>query len=145
VLVEDVSRTVNRLISRCSLRKNLLASLSNRVMAVARASDTLSRLWGLPVFQSAATFPSIFIASKDRQDNVALTFTQVGSLEAPYPDLSAVIRQSGTVLSPEAINLNSLFCMRFKLRSRKLSTVKTEVSPHGKNEFTNVRCDYWRI
>jgi hypothetical protein len=49
----------------------------------------------LPVFESAATFPMIFIARKSRARDHAACFTQVKSLDPPYPDIPALIEKCG--------------------------------------------------
>ncbi len=72
----------------------------------------------LPVFETSSTFPMIFIAQKGgsgvspdgtpaehRRDGETTTprFTQVKSLEEPYPDVLQIIRRDGHVLPPDAI------------------------------------------
>ncbi|CAA9362846.1 MAG: Putative type IIS restriction /modification enzyme, N-terminal half, partial [uncultured Chloroflexia bacterium] len=57
----------------------------------------------LPVFQTAATFPMIFVARKDQQDRTPTVFTQVKSLSEPYPDVAALIDQAGQQLPADAI------------------------------------------
>lgn len=61
----------------------------------------------LPVFPSAATFPMIFIAQSGKLANDSTVFTQVKSLEHPYPNVSAIIRERGQTLPPTAINSSS--------------------------------------
>jgi hypothetical protein len=56
----------------------------------------------LPVFETAATFPMIFIAEKGGQDR-DLKFTQVPDLETPYPDIGAIISASGHTLKRTSI------------------------------------------
>ena len=56
----------------------------------------------LPVFLTAATFPMIFIAMKGSSHATPL-FTQVKSLNAPYPDVKALIEQHGQRLPTTAI------------------------------------------
>ncbi|MBW8015121.1 MAG: N-6 DNA methylase [Planctomycetes bacterium] len=56
----------------------------------------------LPVFETAATFPMIFVAQKTETKSET-TFTQVKTLDSPYPDVKAIIRQSGSVLPSDAI------------------------------------------
>jgi hypothetical protein len=60
----------------------------------------------LPVFETAATFPSIFIASRARPTEDT-TFVQVGSLNPPYPEMKEVIRQNGWILPKSAITLSN--------------------------------------
>ena len=49
----------------------------------------------LPVFQTAATFPIIFIAQTAKKVNLSTIFTRVKSLKSPYPDVLAIIRENG--------------------------------------------------
>ncbi|MFP5274489.1 Eco57I restriction-modification methylase domain-containing protein [Coleofasciculus sp.] len=58
----------------------------------------------LPVFQSASTFPMIFIAAKDNQGKDSVRFTQVDSLSPPYPDVLALSRDKGQVLPSGALS-----------------------------------------
>jgi type I restriction-modification system DNA methylase subunit len=57
----------------------------------------------LPVFKSAATFPMIFICSRASNNVGATIFTQVKSLEHPYPNVREIIQHSGTTLPRNAI------------------------------------------
>jgi methylase of polypeptide subunit release factors len=57
----------------------------------------------LPVFQSATTYPMIFIAQNIKPGNNSTIFTQVKSLESPYPDVAEIIRDKGQNLPPTAI------------------------------------------
>ena len=57
----------------------------------------------LPVFKSAATFPMIFIG-QNGEVNKSTIFTQVKSLESPYPDILAIIRDKGETLANNALN-----------------------------------------
>ncbi|MDZ7956922.1 MAG: TaqI-like C-terminal specificity domain-containing protein [Aulosira sp. DedQUE10] len=57
----------------------------------------------LPVFKSAATFPMIFIAQNGKF-NQSTIFTQVKSLEFPYPNVLAIIRDKGETLPNNALN-----------------------------------------
>ena len=58
----------------------------------------------LPVFQSAATFPMIFVAQQGKMLNGSTLFTQIKSLEPPYPDVAAILCQQNTTLPLNAIN-----------------------------------------
>ena len=58
----------------------------------------------LPVFETAATFPMIFVARKGKDHHSEAIFTQVKSLEDPYPDILAIVRKSGYSLPNGAIN-----------------------------------------
>jgi len=58
----------------------------------------------LPVFQSASAYPMIFAAQKGRNAFGGPTsFTQVKSLDAPYPDVDALIRTQGSPLPDDSI------------------------------------------
>ncbi len=57
----------------------------------------------LPVFATAATFPMIFITQRSAAAH-APHFTQVKSLEEPYPDVRLLINTHGSVLPADAIN-----------------------------------------
>ena len=56
----------------------------------------------LPVFEDAATFPMIFVARKKHAEAKTI-FTQVKSLEPPYPDVLALVRLHGQVLPRDAL------------------------------------------
>jgi hypothetical protein len=56
----------------------------------------------LPVFQSATAYPMIFVAQKGRGRSMPV-ITQVKSLEAPYPDVLAIVREYGRLLPSAAI------------------------------------------
>ena len=55
----------------------------------------------LPVFQSAMSYPLIMVAQKGVKDRDG-AFTRVDSLDPPYPDILAIIRESGTKLVPNS-------------------------------------------
>jgi TaqI-like C-terminal specificity domain/Eco57I restriction-modification methylase len=57
----------------------------------------------LPVFKSATAYPMIFICSHQSPINRDSLFTQVKSLEHPYPNVREVIKQSGSILPSNAI------------------------------------------
>lgn len=63
---------------------------------------TITDFGELSVFE-AATFPMIFIASKRQVDQQSPIFTQVKSLDPPYPDVQALILKSGKTLPGSAI------------------------------------------
>ncbi len=56
----------------------------------------------LPVFR-AATFPMIFIARKEHGSHSSPVFTQVKSLEPPYPDVLALVNSEGQRLPADAV------------------------------------------
>jgi methylase of polypeptide subunit release factors len=57
----------------------------------------------LPVFESAAVLVMIFLAQKQANMKEDTQFTQVQSLESPYPDVLAIIKKSGQNLPKDAI------------------------------------------
>lgn len=61
----------------------------------------------LPVFEASATFPMIFVSKKKTNTLPEATkgpvFTQVKSLDAPYPDVGALIQQYGKELGKDSI------------------------------------------
>ena len=58
----------------------------------------------LPVFRSAATWAMIFVGQKAPTASQSPMFTQVRSLDPPYPDLLSIIRHNGIRLSTDAID-----------------------------------------
>lgn len=72
---------------------------------IAKSTDVLSitDFGDLPVFTSATAYPMIFIAHKGGQ-HAATCYTQVPSLDPPYPDVREVIRTDGQTLPGDAIN-----------------------------------------
>jgi hypothetical protein len=59
----------------------------------------------LPVFQSATAYPMIFLAQKGKNAvGDPITFTQVESLDPPYPDVAALVREAGRPLPSDAIS-----------------------------------------
>ena len=58
----------------------------------------------LPVFESAATFPMIMIAQKHPAEVGSTSFTQVGSLDPPYPDVGAIVREEGYLIEKEGLS-----------------------------------------
>lgn len=58
----------------------------------------------LPVFEAAATFPMVFITQKGAISKNDFSFTQVKNLDAPYPDIPAVVQQQGHKLSFKSID-----------------------------------------
>jgi adenine-specific DNA-methyltransferase len=64
--------------------------------------QTITDFGELSVFE-AATFPMIFIARKHKAMEQSPIFTQVKNLDPPYPDIRALIQQSGKPLLSSAI------------------------------------------
>jgi adenine-specific DNA-methyltransferase len=56
----------------------------------------------LPVFD-AATFPMIFVAQRGKDSNISTLFTQVKSLDLPYPNVAAVVNEQGKYLPKDAL------------------------------------------
>lgn len=56
----------------------------------------------LPVFETSATFPMVFVAQKT-EIKAETMFTQVKTLDPPYPDVKAIIQQNGSKLPADAI------------------------------------------
>jgi hypothetical protein len=61
----------------------------------------------LPVFNSATAYPMIFVAQNEKINSKSTIFTKVKSLEAPYPDVSAIIRGNGQTLPSTAMSGSS--------------------------------------
>jgi TaqI-like C-terminal specificity domain/Eco57I restriction-modification methylase len=61
----------------------------------------------LPVFKNAATFPMIFIAQNSEIEFQSTIFTQVKTLDFPYPNIPAIISSQGLLLPQNAINGNN--------------------------------------
>jgi type I restriction-modification system DNA methylase subunit len=58
----------------------------------------------LPVFKNAATFPMIFIAQNSKIQSQSTIFTQVKTLDSPYPNIPSLISSQGLLLPQNAIN-----------------------------------------
>ncbi|RAM51912.1 MAG: class I SAM-dependent DNA methyltransferase [Hapalosiphonaceae cyanobacterium JJU2] len=58
----------------------------------------------LPVFKSATAYPMIFLAQSGQTASKSTIFTQIKSLETPYPDVLAITKQQGQTLPYTAIN-----------------------------------------
>jgi type I restriction-modification system DNA methylase subunit len=58
----------------------------------------------LPVFESAAVLVMIFLAQKQSDIKLNTQFTQVQSLESPYPDIKTVIYEQGTILPNNSLH-----------------------------------------
>ena len=57
----------------------------------------------LPVFEAAATFPTIFVAQLGSGRKEQCRYTQVQSLNPPYPDLHSLVHSQGSELAATAI------------------------------------------
>lgn len=58
----------------------------------------------LPVFKSATTYPMIFIGQNGEANKLTTIFTEVKSLNPPYPDVLAVMQEKGETLPNNALN-----------------------------------------
>jgi hypothetical protein len=68
---------------------------------------TITDFGDLPVFETATAYPMIFVAQKEGQKEGTTVFTQVESLEPPYPDVRAVISAQGRRLESDAFSGNT--------------------------------------
>jgi hypothetical protein len=85
------------------LRADYGSALREKFASVASVRS-ITDFGELPVFETAATFPMIFIAQQKLPSATdKFTFTPVKSLDAPYPDVISVIAASGSLLPREAI------------------------------------------
>jgi hypothetical protein len=92
----------------------------------------------LPVF-TAATFPMIFIARKSRPGAVGALFTQVKSLEDPYPDVRALIERDGHRL-PESAFRGANWVLADCTTADRLEKMERAGVPLG--EYVNGRIYY---
>lgn len=78
----------------------------------------------LPIFGSATAYPMIFVAQKEQASNQPTLYTEVKSLDPPYPDVLAIMQQSGQMLPPNALNGADwmLFDATSSTRLRKMKT-----------------------
>ncbi len=73
-------------------------------MASETRIESITDFGELPVFQTAATFPMIIVAKKGRVAVQIPVFTQVKTLEPPYPDVKPIIGAIGNALPPDAVS-----------------------------------------
>jgi hypothetical protein len=57
----------------------------------------------LPVFETAVSYPMIFVAARRRVAQQRPVFAHVRSLEAPYPDIGQLLQKCGTRLPSSAL------------------------------------------
>jgi type I restriction-modification system DNA methylase subunit len=74
-----------------------------KMLAAKTTVRSITDFGELPVFENAATFPMVIVAKKNGQPLGRPMFTQVKSLDPPYPDVLALNREQGSVLSSGAI------------------------------------------
>lgn len=87
-------------------RANYGAILRNHIAEICWVRS-ITDFGDLPVFESATAYPMIFIAQKEQAENekrLPTLYTEVKSLEPPYPDVLAIIEQNGHKLPPDALN-----------------------------------------
>ncbi len=94
----------------------------------------------LPVFV-AATFPMIFITQKQRTDKQSFVFTQVKSLDPPYPDIYALVKKQGQNLPETAIKGDN-----WTLTDNKVASFITKLESQliTLNDYVNGQI-YWGI
>lgn len=98
-------------------------------MAKGAAVLSITDFGDLPVFEAATAYPMIFVAQKGG-DKVATRFTQVKSLAEPYPDVRALIEQSGQALPPDALNGEN-WSLTDNTTAARLRTMATASIPLG--------------
>jgi hypothetical protein len=84
----------------------------------------------LPVFESATAYPMIFTAQKESNKNRTTTFTQVRTLDPPYPDVAALIREQGHLLPSDALD-GSNWSLTDQSTSSRLRKMRTSGIPLG--------------
>jgi type I restriction-modification system DNA methylase subunit len=91
----------------------------------------------LPVFESATAYPMIFIAQKEQAIDQPTLYTEVESLEPPYPDVLAIIQQSGNMLSPGSLNGSDwmLFDADSSTRLRKMKAAGIPLGEYVKGQI----------
>jgi hypothetical protein len=91
----------------------------------------------LPVFEGAATFPMIFVAQKVTSTDRETQYTQVKSLEPPYPDVLTVIREQGKILPSDALNGDdwTLTDARSAARLRKMEASGIPLAEYVKGQI----------
>ena len=99
----------NGLLSYISSNKWLRADYGKLLRALSIAAtatvSSITDFGELPVFETAATFPMIFVARRRvAHDRPEFLFTQVKSLEAPYPDMELLVSKVGSDLPWEAVS-----------------------------------------
>jgi len=103
----------------------------------------------LPVFETAATFPMIFVAQRkgapeelrDRipSNSARIRFTQVKSLDPPYPDVLTIVKSLGQPLSQGALNGDTWILTSSKTAAR-LKQMESAGIPLG--EYVNNQIYY---
>lgn len=112
------------------LRKELAASCG--VLSITDFGD-------LPVFESATTYPMIFIAQKGKREHKTV-FTEVQDLDPPYPDVRIIINSLGTVLPSGALSDKG-----WELNTASLAEAVKEIQASGAislNEYVSGQIYY---
>jgi hypothetical protein len=94
-------------------------------MATSCAIISIMDFGELPVFQTAATFPMIVVARKGGS-RVETRFTQVQSLNAPWPDVRAVEKLNADLLPATAI-----VGAQWNFATGTLATLRTKMEASG--------------
>jgi type I restriction-modification system DNA methylase subunit len=88
----------------------------------------------LPVFQGTMAFPLITLATK-RSHQEAMEaktrMTRVTSLDAPYPDMHAIIRQSGAELPSGSLQLNGEWNLEVGESTQQVAQIRSRGIPLG--------------
>lgn len=88
----------------------------------------------LPVFQGTMAFPLITLASKhSHQDSLAAKtrLTRVTSLDAPYPDMHAIIKQSGGELPNGSLQASGEWSLEVGESAQRMAQMRARGIPLG--------------
>ena len=110
-------------------RTNYGKKLRRHIANTCRVSS-ITDFGDLPVFESATAYPMIFTAQKERTKDEPTTYTEVTSLDPPYPDVAALVRETGESLPREAINGEDWLLTNAATATR-LTTMRTTGVPLG--------------
>lgn len=108
-----------------SLRNNLYSSLTiNQIIDFGE----------LPVFQTASTFPMIFSAKKENGNYDSIQFTQVESLDYPYPNIKKLVEQFSIIIPSNSLKNTTWIFVKNKnaeiLEKLKTSSVLLKTNPN---------------
>lgn len=98
----------------------------------------------LPVFESAATFPMILFAKKSNPTDEILLFTQVKSLNPPYPNIDEIVNKDSQSLSQEAIK-GSIWQLTSSNDSnllKKITNCKTLKEIYGRTLYSGIKSGF---
>lgn len=102
-----------------------------KLMADTTHVTSITDFGDLPVFESATAYPMIFTAQKDREADGSTAFAQVKTLDPPYPDVAALLREIGHTLPPYALS-GSDWSLTDAATSTRLRKMGTSSVPLGK-------------